>query len=57
MIMQREEVIDVSDIRGLCDGRIRFNTQFLGGAIGAKNEALPPVPATDDRVPHIPDFL
>jgi hypothetical protein len=43
MIMQRAEVIDVSDIRGLCDGRIRFNTQFISGAtVGAKNKALFP---------------
>jgi hypothetical protein len=41
MIMQREEVIDVSDVHGLCDGRIRFHTQFIGGAtVGVKNEAL-----------------
>jgi hypothetical protein len=34
MIMQREEVIEV---------RIRFSTQFIGGAtVGAKNEALFP---------------
>jgi hypothetical protein len=41
MIMQREEVIDVSDIRGLCDGGMRFSTQFIGGAtVGAKIDAL-----------------
>jgi hypothetical protein len=40
MIMQREEPIDVSDIRAW-DRRIRFSTQFIRGAtVGAKIDAL-----------------
>jgi hypothetical protein len=43
----------VPDMRGLCDGRIRFNTQFIGGvAVGAKKEALCP-----GRVPHVPQSV